>query len=178
MARRRSSTPLVQDSSSETLARLLAALETANAGDCSVRLPSGEKGLPGDIARSFNELMMTRSKPAPDASLLPLREALRSVKQGDFSARIPRDGHLSEITDLCADFNELIGMNEKLANEIARVAHIVGREGRITERASLGPVAGSWMTSVESINSLIADLAQPATEVARVIRAVAEGDLS
>src|SRR5207245_192596 len=52
------------------------------------------------------------------------------------------------------------------------------REGRMTERASLGDVSGSWKTSVNSINALIADLVQPTTEVARVLVAVAEGDLT
>ena len=37
--------------------------------------------------------------------------------------------------------------------------------------------SGDWETSVESINSLIDDLVRPTTEVARVIEAVAEGDL-
>src|SRR4029079_12925672 len=49
----------------------------------------------------------------------------------------------------------------------------------MTERVSLGEhVAGGWATSVGSINALIGDLVQPTTEVARVISAVAEGDLS
>ena len=55
---------------------------------------------------------------------------------------------------------------------------MVGREGRMTERASLGEVTGGWRTSVNSINSLIGDLVQPTTEVARVLIAVAEGDLT
>src|SRR4029079_17817233 len=49
----------------------------------------------------------------------------------------------------------------------------------MTERVSLGEhVAGGWATSVGSINALIGDLVQPTTEVARVISAVAEGDLA
>src|SRR5437763_1138719 len=48
----------------------------------------------------------------------------------------------------------------------------------MAERATLGEVAGSWKTSIASINALIADLVQPTTEVARVLVAVAEGDLT
>src|SRR5436853_264723 len=48
----------------------------------------------------------------------------------------------------------------------------------MAERASLGDVSGSWKTSIDSINALIADLVQPTTEVARVLVAVAEGDLT
>src|SRR5205814_886063 len=38
--------------------------------------------------------------------------------------------------------------------------------------------AGSWSTALESVNGLVDDLQRPTTEVARVIVAVAEGDLS
>src|SRR5438093_1302344 len=37
---------------------------------------------------------------------------------------------------------------------------------------------GSWSECIDSVNTLIADLVQPTTEVARVITAVAKGDLS
>ena len=53
---------------------------------------------------------------------------------------------------------------------------MVAKEGRITQRVSL-PTSGPWAESVESINPLIGDLVQPTAEVARVIGAVAKGDL-
>src|SRR4029077_8069578 len=37
---------------------------------------------------------------------------------------------------------------------------------------------GAWAVELESINALIGDLVRPTTEVARVLIAVAEGDLS
>src|SRR5205085_860416 len=55
---------------------------------------------------------------------------------------------------------------------------IIGREGRMTERARLTGTGGAWQTAIGSINGLIDDLVRPTTEVARVIVAVAEGDLS
>src|SRR5207248_4537110 len=42
----------------------------------------------------------------------------------------------------------------------------------------LGDVSGSWAQAVDSVNSLIDDLVHPTTETARVIGAVAKGDLS
>ena len=45
------------------------------------------------------------------------------------------------------------------------------------QRASLGPAGGSWESSIDSINDLVDDLVRPTTEVARVIDAVADGDL-
>jgi CheY-like chemotaxis protein len=76
-------------------------------------------------------------------------------------------------------FNLVVARNELLASEMRRVEGVVGREGRMTERASLGDeVQGGWSTCVGSINALIGDLVQPTTEVARVLLAVAEGDLT
>ncbi|MDB5097372.1 MAG: putative SigmaB asociated two-component system sensor protein, partial [Cyanobacteria bacterium RYN_339] len=103
-----------------------------------------------------------------------LLEGLLAARDGDFSFRIP-GGETTELTTL---FNEVMALNEGLANEFVRVSRVVGREGRMTERASIPEAKGSWRTSVDSFNGLIGDLVQPTTEVARVIIAVAEGDLT
>ena len=58
------------------------------------------------------------------------------------------------------------------------MSQAVGKEGKITQRAHLHGAGGSWAASVNSVNTLIADLVQPTSEVARVIGAVAKGDLS
>src|SRR5204863_410334 len=67
---------------------------------------------------------------------------------------------------------------EGSTKEFARIGTVVGKEGRITQRATLGAASGSWAAGIDSINALIADLVQPTEEVARVIGAVAKGDLS
>src|SRR5205807_596946 len=74
--------------------------------------------------------------------------------------------------------NEVVDINERMAKEFDRVATVVGKEGRIRQRASLPMATGSWSACIDSVNTLIADLVQPTTEVARVIGAVAKGDLS
>src|SRR5436309_8247362 len=72
----------------------------------------------------------------------------------------------------------MVDLNEQMAKEFARITVVVGREGRVGQRTSLGPVNGSWAGCVDSINTLIDDLTKPTTEVNRVIGAVAKGDLS
>jgi methyl-accepting chemotaxis protein len=54
---------------------------------------------------------------------------------------------------------------------------VVGKEGRTGQRAAI-KAGGSWATGVDAVNNLIDALVQPTTEVARVIGAVATGDLS
>ena len=74
-------------------------------------------------------------------------------------------------------FNSVVELNERMAVELERVSVVVGKKGRINQRASLGDVSGSWDRSVGFLNSLIGDLVQPTSEMARVIGAVAKGDL-
>ncbi len=113
--------------------------------------------------------------PAIDAS--KLLAVLKAVRKGDFSARLPEDwtGVAGKVADT---FNEVVEMNERLAAELARVSVTVGQHGKIDARASLGTVTGSWSDTIAAVNSLVANLVQPTAEAARVIGAVAKGDLS
>src|SRR5438309_11679172 len=77
-----------------------------------------------------------------------------------------------------AAFNELVEMNARATRELSRVGRQVGREGRMTERYTIPDARGGWADQAASVNGLIEDLSRPTTEVARVIEAVAEGDLS
>ncbi len=107
----------------------------------------------------------------------PLLQALRLMKQGDFSLRLPMDS-IGAAGELAVAFNEIAELNCQLVNELKRIGKVVGREGKISQRASLGNVAGSWSDSIDSINVLVGDLVRPTAEIARVIDAVARGDLS
>src|SRR5256885_16591806 len=52
------------------------------------------------------------------------------------------------------------------------------KEGKLSQRATLPAAGGAWMTRVTALNHLIEDLARPTVEMARVIGAVAKGDLN
>ena len=106
-----------------------------------------------------------------------LLAALTAFKCGDFSARLPDDwtGIAGKIADT---LNDTIRINQRLTQELERVRRVVGKEGRIRQRASLGEVSGSWSEAMRSVNDLIEDLVHPTSEMARVIGAVAKGDLS
>src|SRR5437868_6079005 len=106
-----------------------------------------------------------------------LLRALMAFKRGDFSVRLPDDwtGVAGKIADT---FNEVIAMNQRMTMELDRIGRAVGKKGRITQRASLGDVSNSWADAIRSVNGLISDLVNPTSEMARVIGAVAKGDLS
>ncbi|NUP04656.1 MAG: HAMP domain-containing protein [Polyangiaceae bacterium] len=108
-----------------------------------------------------------------------LLDALLAANRGDFAVRLELGDRGGLLGRIATAFNDMMAKNSTLASEITRVERVVGREGRMTERVSLGSeAAGEWAISVDSINALIGDLVQPTTEVARVISAVAEGDLT
>jgi HAMP domain-containing protein/CheY-like chemotaxis protein/GAF domain-containing protein len=106
-----------------------------------------------------------------------LLKTLMAFKKGDFSARLPTEwtGEAGKIADT---LNDIIELNEKTTRELERVSRVVGREGKITQRATVPAASGSWVSLVDSVNVLIDDLARPTSEMARVIGAVANGDLS
>src|SRR6187399_1539105 len=106
-----------------------------------------------------------------------LLTALTGLLKGDASVRLPL--HWSGVSGKVADaFNAVVQQNADMADELIRLRQVVGKEGKLKQRASLQGARGFWGESVECINSLIDDLVHPTSEVARVIGAVAQGDLS
>ena len=106
-----------------------------------------------------------------------LLTALTAVKHGDFSTRLPLEwvGLNGKIADA---FNDVMELNERLAKESERASKVVGKEGKIGHRMNLGRVEGAWAAQSECLNALITDLTAPTQEMARVIGAVAKGDLT
>src|SRR6266478_2664560 len=109
--------------------------------------------------------------------LKQLLNALIAFKRGNFSVRLPEDwtGLVGKVADT---FNEVIETNERMRREFERIGRVVGKEGRISQRISLGAVSEGWADCIGCINTLIGDLVDPTSEMARVIGAVAKGDLS
>jgi HAMP domain-containing protein/CheY-like chemotaxis protein/signal transduction histidine kinase len=125
-------------------------------------------------------LLAVENGPRLTADRLDQRQllaALSAFKRGDFSVRLPDDwtGLAGKIADT---FNDVIGINQRMARELDRIGQVVGKEGRISQRASLGDVSDCWAEAIGSVNGLIGDLVHPTSEMARVIGAVAKGDLS
>src|SRR5947207_15302216 len=109
--------------------------------------------------------------------LTALLSALTALKRGKPGVRLPLDwtGVAGKVAD---KFNEVMEQNERMASELARLSRVVGKDGRLSQRLTLGDVSGFWAESVESVNDLIGDLVHPTSETSREIGAVAQGDLS
>ena len=126
---------------------------------------------------SRRKRIVSETEISGEMNLTHLLTALTALKKGDFSVRLPVgwDGKAGKIADA---FNDVVERNEKMAKELERMSRMVGKEGKIGQRASIGEVSGSWADSIQSINALIGDLVHPTSETARVIGAVAKGDLT
>ena len=109
--------------------------------------------------------------------LEPLLRALEAARRGESGVRVPARGD-GIVAELARAINDLAEQRERTTREILRVSRLVGREGRLTERAATDVVAGTWAESLEGLNAMVDNLVRPTTEVARVIDAVALGDLS
>src|SRR3977135_1599642 len=121
--------------------------------------------------------MRTQSTKTDSLNTKLLLKTLLAFKKGDFSARLPGDwtGEAGKIADT---FNDIIELSDRTAKELERVSRVVGKEGKIMHRAAVPQADGSWLRLVDSTNLLIDDMARPTSEMARVIGAVANGDLS
>ncbi len=109
-----------------------------------------------------------------------LNEILRSLtalKKGHFADRLPL--HWAGVEGKIADvFNQLAELMEHSTQDLSRISRVVGREGKLTERLPRAESVGDWARRIESVNTLIDSLVLPVSETARVIGAVAKGDLS
>src|SRR5690349_23076665 len=121
--------------------------------------------------------MPARETPDDGLSRRQLLVALRAIRNGNFNARLPLDLTGTD-AEIAAAFNEMAELNARLARELKRVSTLVGRDGRIGERGSIGDAPGAWAGYLDSVNGLIRDLTDPIVEVRRVVGAVARGDLS
>ncbi|MDX6503993.1 MAG: hypothetical protein QOE29_1118, partial [Gaiellaceae bacterium] len=129
-----------------------------------------------------------RTRPAANGSapkgtptqeeLEELLDAIEAAKNGDFGVRLSARGKTGIVRELYHAYNELEERRTAMSGELTRVSTIIGREGRMNERVSLPGAGGGWAKMVANVNGMIDDLVRPTTEVARVIDAVAEGDLS
>ena len=107
-----------------------------------------------------------------------LLQTLTAVRKGDFSVRLPNtwagiDGKIADT------LNDIIEMMSDSTEEIERVSRVVGREGKLSQRvAPIAVARGSWKSRVDAVNDLIENLVRPTAEMARVIGAVAKGNLT
>ena len=77
------------------------------------------------------------------ADLQPLLEALRARRRGEVGVRLDTRKR-GIVGQLGKAFNDLAQTRERTTDEIVRVATVIGREGRLTDRADTRGAKGTW----------------------------------
>ncbi|WP_240676027.1 HAMP domain-containing protein [Botryobacter ruber] len=100
-----------------------------------------------------------------------------AVSKGDLTQKLTLEAR-GEVAELADTINSMVVDLNRLAGEVSRVARVAGVEGKLTERATLQGVGGSWKELVDTLNDLLESIVAPMLDVSRVVRAISEGDLT
>src|SRR5580698_1040795 len=149
---------------------------TSEQAEAEAQKPS--PGTPGNgKTRQQTERRRSPSAAARSLDLHQLLCVLIAARDGDFTVRLPSD--LTGIEGKIADvFNEIMLTNQRMAEELERMSRVVGKEGKLSNRAHFGARGGAWGEMESSVNTLVSDLTWPVAEITRSIDAVAKGDLT
>src|SRR5437764_999422 len=104
-----------------------------------IEAPNGEQPRAVAMKGRSNGAATMRNRTA----LQRMLKCLSSVRSGTFSVRLPSDwtGIEGKVADA---INEIITTNERMARELRRVSRMVGKQGKIGQRASFSAAGGAW----------------------------------
>ncbi len=99
-----------------------------------------------------------------------------AVANGNLSRKITVDAR-GEIQELKSTINTMVDQLNSFASEVTRVAREVGTEGKLGGQADVKGVAGTWKDLTDNVNFMAANLTTQVRGIAKVVTAVANGDL-
>src|SRR5467141_2111368 len=105
-----------------------------------------------------------------------IADVTTAVANGDLSKKITVDVE-GEILELKDTINTMVDQLNAFANEVTRVAREVGTEGKLGGQADVKGVGGTWKDLTDNVNLMAANLTDQVRGIARVVTAVANGDL-
>ncbi len=106
-----------------------------------------------------------------------IAEVTTAVANGDLSKKITVDVK-GEMLELKNTINTMVDQLNTFAAEVTRVAREVGTEGKLGGQAEVKGVAGTWKDLTDNVNFMASNLTTQVRGIARVVTAVANGDLS
>ncbi|HWB77483.1 MAG TPA: HAMP domain-containing protein, partial [Nannocystaceae bacterium] len=105
-----------------------------------------------------------------------IAEVTTAVARGDLSRKITVDVK-GEILELKVNMNTMVDQLNAFAAEVTRVAREVGTEGKLGGQAQVTGVAGTWKDLTDTVNVMAANLTEQVRGIAKVVTAVADGNL-
>ncbi|CAK4814675.1 unnamed protein product [Aphanomyces euteiches] len=106
-----------------------------------------------------------------------IAEVTTAVANGDLSKKITVDVK-GEILQLKSTINTMVDQLSNFASEVTRVAREVGTEGKLGGQADVKDVSGTWKGLTDNVNIMANNLTDQVRGIAKVVTAVANGDLS
>ncbi len=131
----------------------------------------GVAGTWKDLTESVNSMAGNLT-----AQVRNIADVTKAVAAGDLSKKIAVDVK-GEILELKNTINTMVDQLRTFAGEVTRVAREVGTEGKLGGQAAVQGVAGTWKDLTDSVNSMAGNLTDQVRGIARVVTAVANGDL-
>ncbi|MBV9744134.1 MAG: HAMP domain-containing protein, partial [Acidobacteriia bacterium] len=105
-----------------------------------------------------------------------IAQVTTAVAMGDLSRKITVDVR-GEILELKNTINTMVDQLNSFASEVTRVGREVGTEGKLGGQAEVRGVAGVWKDLTDNVNIMAANLTTQVRGIAKVVTAVANGDL-
>src|SRR2546421_9640935 len=110
------------------------------------------------------------------AQVRNIAEVATAVARGDLSRKITVDVK-GEILELKDTINTMVDQLNSVAAEVTRVAREVGTDGKLGGQAQVPGVGGTWKDLTDTVNVMAANLTEQVRGIAKVVTAVANGDL-
>ncbi|MDP4212702.1 MAG: HAMP domain-containing protein, partial [Bacteroidota bacterium] len=105
-----------------------------------------------------------------------IAEVTKAVASGNLSKKVTIDVK-GEILDLKNTINTMVDQLNSFAYEVTRVAREVGTEGKLGGQSEVQGVAGTWKDLTDSVNMMASNLTNQVRGIAKVVTAVATGNL-
>jgi signal transduction histidine kinase/HAMP domain-containing protein len=111
------------------------------------------------------------------AQVRNIAEVTTAVARGDLKRKITVSVK-GEILELKNTINTMVDQLNAFASEVSRVAREVGAEGKLGGQAHVSGVAGTWKDLTDNVNFMASNLTEQVRGIARVVTAVANGNLN
>ncbi|HKO92813.1 MAG TPA: ATP-binding protein, partial [Polyangiaceae bacterium] len=102
---------------------------------------------------------------------------MTAIAKGNLKQKLAVEAR-GEIAELGDTINDMIETLATFADQVTNVAREVGREGKLGGQARVPGAAGLWRDLTDNVNELAANLTNQVRGIARVVTAVAGGDLT
>ncbi|HEX5655530.1 MAG TPA: HAMP domain-containing protein, partial [Chitinophagaceae bacterium] len=131
----------------------------------------GVAGTWKDLTDSVNQMTGNLT-----AQVRNIAEVTKAVASGNLTKKVTIDVK-GEIFDLKNTINTMVDQLNSFAFEVTRVAREVGTEGKLGGQAEVQGVAGTWKDLTDSVNMMASNLTNQVRGIAKVVTAVAIGNL-